>query len=104
MKCLSFGVVLVSLVLVSCQAARAQRVPPVVVVPSDELSRDPSLTQSSCVSGFAQSAAAGHPQPRGRSRPPTPACRNHTSRTSDPSSSREDTATRRAMSKECISR
>lgn len=47
MKCLSFGVVLVSLVLVSCQAARAQRVPPVVVVPSDELSRDPSLKQSS---------------------------------------------------------
>lgn len=45
MKCLSFGVVLVSLVLVSCQAARAQRVPPVVVVPTDELSRDPSLTQ-----------------------------------------------------------
>jgi peptidoglycan/xylan/chitin deacetylase (PgdA/CDA1 family) len=45
MKCLSFGVVLVSLVLVSCQAARAQRVPPVVVVPTDELSRDPSLRQ-----------------------------------------------------------
>lgn len=45
MKCLSFGVVFVSLALVACQASHAQRVPPVVVVPPDELSRDPSLTQ-----------------------------------------------------------
>jgi ABC-type uncharacterized transport system involved in gliding motility auxiliary subunit len=43
MKCLSFAIVLVfAVVLVACQTAEAQRVPPVVVVPTDELSRDPS--------------------------------------------------------------
>jgi peptidoglycan/xylan/chitin deacetylase (PgdA/CDA1 family) len=43
MKCLSFGVLLLSLLLPACQSARAQRVAPVLVVPADELSRDPSL-------------------------------------------------------------
>lgn len=43
MKCLSFGVLLVSLFLAACQTARGQRVAPVLVVPADELSRDPSL-------------------------------------------------------------
>ena len=43
MKCLSLGVLLVSLLLPACQSARAQRVAPVLVVPADELSRDPSL-------------------------------------------------------------
>ncbi len=42
MKCLSFGVLLVSLLLPACQTARAQRVAPVLVVPADELSRDPA--------------------------------------------------------------
>jgi peptidoglycan-N-acetylglucosamine deacetylase len=42
MKCLSFGVLLLSLLLPACQSARAQRVAPVLVVPADELSRDPS--------------------------------------------------------------
>ena len=65
MKCLSFGVVLVSLVLVSCQAARAQRVPPVVVVPSDELSRDPSLARSP--------AFQASPSPQPQATPPPPA-------------------------------
>ncbi|HEU4679198.1 MAG TPA: polysaccharide deacetylase family protein, partial [Terrimicrobiaceae bacterium] len=55
MKCLSFGVVLVSLVLVSCQPARAQRVPPVVVVPTDELSSDPSLKQPPAFQGSPSS-------------------------------------------------
>lgn len=59
MKCLSFGVVFVSLVLVACQASHAQRVPPVVVVPPDELSRDPSLTQSPA---FQPSPTASQPQ------------------------------------------
>jgi peptidoglycan-N-acetylglucosamine deacetylase len=63
MKCLSFGVVLVSLVLVSCQA-RAQRVPPVVVVPGDELSRDPSLVQPSAFQ------ASPTPQPQATPAPP----------------------------------
>ena len=44
MKCLSFGVLLLSLLLAACQSARAQRVAPVLVVPADELSRDPSLS------------------------------------------------------------
>ena len=43
MKCLSFGVMLLSLLLSACQSARAQRVAPVLVVPADELSRDPSV-------------------------------------------------------------
>ena len=43
MKCLSFGVLLLSLLLPACQSARAQRVAPVLVVPADELSRDPSV-------------------------------------------------------------
>jgi peptidoglycan/xylan/chitin deacetylase (PgdA/CDA1 family) len=43
MKCLSLGVLLLSLLLPACQSARAQRVAPVLVVPADELSRDPSL-------------------------------------------------------------
>ena len=43
MKCLSFGVLLLSLLLSACQSARAQRVAPVLVVPVDELSRDPSV-------------------------------------------------------------
>ncbi len=43
MKCLSFGVLFVSLFLAACQSARGQRVAPVLVVPTDELSRDPSL-------------------------------------------------------------
>jgi peptidoglycan-N-acetylglucosamine deacetylase len=43
MKCLSFGVLLLSLLLPACQSAQAQRVAPVLVVPADELSRDPSL-------------------------------------------------------------
>ncbi len=43
MKCLSFGVLLISLLLPACQSARAQRVAPVLVVPADELSRDPSV-------------------------------------------------------------
>jgi peptidoglycan-N-acetylglucosamine deacetylase len=43
MKCLSFGVLLFSLLLPACQSARAQRVAPVLVVPADELSRDPSV-------------------------------------------------------------
>jgi peptidoglycan/xylan/chitin deacetylase (PgdA/CDA1 family) len=43
MKCLSFGVLLLSLLLPACQSARAQRVAPVLAVPADELSRDPSL-------------------------------------------------------------
>lgn len=59
MKCLSFGVVFVSLVLVACQASHAQRVPPVVVVPPDELSRDPSLTQPPA---FQPSPTASQPQ------------------------------------------
>src|SRR5262245_43913817 len=42
MKCLSFGVLLLSMLLAACQSARAQRVAPVLVVPGDELSRDPS--------------------------------------------------------------
>jgi len=63
MKCLFFGVVLVSLVLASCQTSRAQRVPPVVVVPSDELSRDPSLKQAPA---FQSSSRA---QPRASTQP-----------------------------------
>jgi peptidoglycan-N-acetylglucosamine deacetylase len=43
MKCLSFGILLLSLLLPACQSARAQRVAPVLVVPADELSRDPSV-------------------------------------------------------------
>jgi peptidoglycan-N-acetylglucosamine deacetylase len=43
MKCLSFGILLLSLLLAACQSARAQRVAPVLVVPADELSRDPSV-------------------------------------------------------------
>jgi peptidoglycan-N-acetylglucosamine deacetylase len=43
MKCLSFGVLFVSLFLVACQSARGQRVAPLLVVPTDELSRDPSV-------------------------------------------------------------
>ena len=43
MKCLSFGILLLSLLLPACQNAAAQRVAPVMVVPADELSRDPSL-------------------------------------------------------------
>jgi peptidoglycan/xylan/chitin deacetylase (PgdA/CDA1 family) len=43
MKCLSFGILLLSLLLPGCQSARAQRVAPVLVVPADELSRDPSV-------------------------------------------------------------
>jgi peptidoglycan/xylan/chitin deacetylase (PgdA/CDA1 family) len=43
MKCLSCGVLFLSLLLPACQSARAQRVAPVLVVPADELSRDPSL-------------------------------------------------------------
>ena len=43
MKCLSFGVLLLSLLLPACQSARAQRVAPVLVMPADELSRDPSV-------------------------------------------------------------
>jgi peptidoglycan/xylan/chitin deacetylase (PgdA/CDA1 family) len=42
MKCLSFGILLLSILLPACQSARAQRVAPVLVVPADELSRDPS--------------------------------------------------------------
>jgi peptidoglycan/xylan/chitin deacetylase (PgdA/CDA1 family) len=43
MKFLSCGVLLLSLLMPACQSARAQRVAPVLVVPADELSRDPSL-------------------------------------------------------------
>lgn len=43
MKCLSFGILLLSLLLPACQSARAQRVAPVLVVPTDELSRDPAI-------------------------------------------------------------
>jgi peptidoglycan-N-acetylglucosamine deacetylase len=79
MKCLSFGVVLVSLVLVSCQAARAQRVAPVVVVPSDELSRDPSLTPSPAF------RASPSPQPQAIPQPPPAGSQSEASPQGQPS-------------------
>jgi peptidoglycan-N-acetylglucosamine deacetylase len=68
MKCPSFGVLLVSLFLVACQSARAQRVAPLLVVPPDELSRDPSVAPTPTF----PPTPSRHPRPTGQVSLPQP--------------------------------
>jgi len=60
MKCLPVGAALVWLALVACQTAQAQSVPQVIVVPHDEMSRDPSLREANS----AKSPASPDVQPQ----------------------------------------
>jgi peptidoglycan-N-acetylglucosamine deacetylase len=50
MKCFSSGAALVWLTFVAFQGAHAQRFPPIVAVPHDEMSRDPSLREAPAAS------------------------------------------------------